>query len=81
MSAPTRVKAAQIGDLLHAGDRFKPLPGYQVMGSHYHVGLVERLEHSGSKDTRLNDIDAIKGAGINIYGIIDSSGGAIDCNG
>lgn len=58
------------------GDRFKPLPGYQVMGSHYHVGLVERLEKSGSPDTRLNDIDAVKGAGINIYGIIDGGGGA-----
>jgi hypothetical protein len=55
------------------GDRFKPLPGFQVMGSHYHVGFVERLEHSGSLDTRLNDIDAAKGIGLNIYGIIDSS--------
>ena len=57
------------------GDRFKALPGFQVMGSHYHVGFVERLEHSGSLDTRINDIDAAKGIGINIYGIIDSSGG------
>jgi hypothetical protein len=55
------------------GDRFKALPGFQVMGSHYHVGFVERLEKSGSLDTRLNDIDAAKGIGINIYGIIDSS--------
>ena len=55
------------------GDRFKALPGFQVMGSHYHVGFLERLEKSGSLDTRLNDIDAAKGVGINIYGIIDSS--------
>lgn len=55
------------------GDRFKALPGFQVMGSHYHVGFVERLEKSGSLDTRLNDIDAAKGIGINIYGIIDSN--------
>ena len=55
------------------GDRFKALPGFQVMGSHYHVGFVERLEKSGSLDTRINDIDAAKGIGINIYGIIDSS--------
>ena len=55
------------------GDRFKALPGFQVMGSHYHVGFVERLEKSGSLDTRLNDIDAAKGIGINIYGVIDSS--------
>jgi hypothetical protein len=57
------------------GDRFKALPGYQVMGSHYHVGFVKRLEHSGSLDTRLNDIDAAKGIGLNIYGIIDTSNG------
>ena len=56
------------------GDRFKAMPGFQVMGSHYHVGFVERLEKSGSLDTRLNDIDAAKGVGLNIYGIIDSSG-------
>lgn len=55
------------------GDHFKPLPGYQVMGSHYHVGFVDRLERSGSLDTRVNDIDAAKGVGINIYGIIDTT--------
>ena len=35
------------------GDHFKPLPGYQVMGSHYHVGMVPRLKESGSLDNRL----------------------------
>ena len=53
------------------GDRFKPLPGYQVMGSHYHVGLVPRLKEIGGLDNRLNDVEAMKGAGINIYGVID----------
>jgi hypothetical protein len=57
------------------GERFKPLPGYQVMGNHYHVGFVDRLKKSGSLDTRLNDIEAAKGAGINIYGIIDGGRG------
>ena len=53
------------------GDRFKPLPGYQVMGSHYHVGLVPRLQELGGLDNRLNDVEAMKGAGVNIYGVID----------
>jgi hypothetical protein len=53
------------------GDRFKPLPGYKVMGAHYHVGLVDRLRKSGSPDTRLNDIEAAKAVGIDIYGVID----------
>lgn len=57
------------------GDRFPELPGFKVMGSHYHVGFVKRLEETGSLDTRLNDIDAARGIGINIYGIIDSSFG------
>jgi hypothetical protein len=53
------------------GDRFKPLPGYQVMGSHYHVGLVPRLKDAGSLDDRLNDVESLKAVGINIFGVID----------
>jgi hypothetical protein len=53
------------------GDRYKPLPGYQVMGSHYHVGIVPRLKESGSLDDRLNDVESMKAVGVNIYGIID----------
>ena len=59
------------------GDRFKPLPGYQVMGSHYHVGLVPRLQELGGLDNRLNDVEAMKGAGINIYGVIDGVRGRV----
>ena len=54
------------------GDTFKPLAGYQVMGSHYHAGLVERLHESGGLDNRLNDVESAKAIGINIFGIIDS---------
>lgn len=25
------------------GDRYKPLPGYQVMASHFHMNLAQRL--------------------------------------
>ncbi|MPZ17326.1 MAG: hypothetical protein GEV06_05360 [Luteitalea sp.] len=57
------------------GDRFKPLPGYKVMGTHYHVGMVRRLRELGGLDNRLNDIEAAKAAGIDIYGIIDGPGG------
>ena len=55
------------------GDTFKPLPGYQVMGSHYHVGMVRRLEESGSLDDRLNDVESAKAIGINIFGVIDGA--------
>lgn len=53
------------------GDRFKPLPGYKVMGSHYHVGLVARLKEMGGFDHRLNDVETVKAVGIDIYGVID----------
>ncbi|CAN5900346.1 hypothetical protein BH24BAC1_BH24BAC1_14530 [soil metagenome] len=53
------------------GDRFKPLPGHQVMGSHYHVGLVQRLKELGGFDHRLNDIETMKAIGVSIYGVID----------
>jgi hypothetical protein len=57
------------------GDTFKPLPGYQVMGSHYHVGMVPRLKESGSLDNRLNDVESAKALGINIFGVIDGARG------
>jgi hypothetical protein len=55
------------------GDTFKALPGYQVMGSHYHVGMVPRLKESGSLDNRLNDVESAKAVGINIFGVIDGA--------
>lgn len=55
------------------GDKFKTLPGYQIMGSHYHVGMVPRLKESGSLDNRLNDVESAKAVGINIFGVIDGA--------
>ncbi len=71
LSAGRATTAAEGALAYTRGDRFKPLPGYQVMGSHYHVGIVPRLLESGSLDNRLNDVEAMKAAGVNIYGIID----------
>ena len=53
------------------GDHFEPLPGYKVMGHHYHVGLVDRLGKLGGFDQRLNDVATMKGIGVDIYGVID----------
>lgn len=55
------------------GDTFKAIPGFQVMGSHYHVGMVPRLKESGSLDHRLNDVESAKAIGINIFGVIDGA--------
>ncbi len=57
-------------------DRFRSLPGYKVMGHHYHVGLVQRLESTGGFARRINDVEAVKAAGIDIYSIVDGVRGS-----
>ena len=53
------------------GDVYRPLPGYQVMGSHYHTNLGRALMATGSVDSRLSDFEVIRAAGINIAGPVD----------
>ncbi len=53
------------------GDKFKPLEGYKVFGSHYHVGLLQRLEEKGGYHQSINDIGTMKSVGVDIYGVID----------
>jgi hypothetical protein len=54
------------------GDRFKPLPGHQVMAHHFHGSAARRLLDAGTPDARIPDFDAVKGAGINIFSTADS---------
>ena len=56
------------------GDRFKPLPGYQVMNHHYHMDLGRRLLEAGSLDAEIPDLPALKSLGINIVSQVDSVG-------
>lgn len=46
------------------------------MGHHYHVGLVRRLNDLGGFDHRLNDVETMKGIGVNIYSVIDGVRGS-----
>jgi hypothetical protein len=55
-------------------DHFKPVPGYQVMATHFHAGLVRRLHLSGSLENMLPDFEVMKAAGINVYAPIDGGG-------
>jgi len=57
-------------------DKFKAVPGYQVMATHFHSALVGRLRkmHHGDLDVRLPDLDVVKAAGINIFAPIDGGG-------
>jgi hypothetical protein len=56
-------------------DRFKALPGYQVMGNHYHSEYGNRLQQMGDLDQRLPDFEVVKAAGINILGDVDVARG------
>ena len=53
------------------GDVYRPLEGYQVMGSHYHTDMGRTLRASGSVDTRLSDFEVLRSAGITIAGPVD----------
>ncbi len=54
------------------GDRFQPLPGYQVMAHHFHTNLGRRITESGSTETRFPEFDAMQSAGVNIFSTADS---------
>jgi hypothetical protein len=74
---PTLGDAADAFDAALAftnGDVYRPLPGYQVMGSHYHTNLGSQLIASGSIDTRLTDFEVLRSAGLDIVGPVDRPG-------
>ncbi len=52
-------------------DIYKALPGYKVMGSHYHTDMGRNLMATGSLDSRLRDFEVLRSAGINIAGPVD----------
>lgn len=53
------------------GDVYRPLDGYQVMGSHYHTDVGRSLLETGSLDSRLTDFEVLRAAGIDIAGPVD----------
>jgi hypothetical protein len=61
-------------------DRYKALPGHQVMASHFHMNLAQRLRASGSLDNRLHDLEALKATGINIVSPTDRPAAATRLN-
>jgi hypothetical protein len=58
-------------------DHFKALPGYQVMATHFHMGLVARARHAGGLDARVPDLEVLRAAGITIVAPIDGGGGFV----
>lgn len=56
------------------GDTFKPIPGYKTMVNHFHLRFTERVRASGSLDTPMQDVVAMKALGLNIVGLSDFHG-------
>ena len=56
------------------GDRFRPLPGYQVMATHFHTAFTEELRNAGSLDVQPPWISAIRDLGVNIVMLDDFHG-------
>jgi len=52
-------------------DVYRPLDGYQVMGSHYHTDVGRTLMATGSLDSRLSDFEVLRSAGIDIAGPVE----------
>jgi hypothetical protein len=55
-------------------DRFKAIPGYKTMVNHFHLRFTERVRASGSFDTPMQDLAAMKSLGLNIVGLSDFHG-------
>ena len=56
------------------GDTYAPLPGYKTFTNHWHLRFTERVRATGSLDTPLPDLAAMKGLGLNIVGLSDFHG-------
>lgn len=56
------------------GDHFKPLAGYQVMATHFHMGLTGKAAKAGGIDSKVPDLEVLKAAGITIVAPIDGGG-------
>ncbi len=56
------------------GDRYKPLPGYKTLVTHFHTAFTQELIASGSLDTTPPWIPMMRALGVNIAHIFDFHG-------
>ncbi len=52
-------------------DRYKEMPGYQVLVSHFHMHFNEQLTDAGSEDVQPSWLQVFRGLGINIAILAD----------
>src|SRR5262245_46794028 len=55
-------------------DTFKPIAGYKTFVNHFQLRFTERVRASGSLDTPVQDLAAMKALGLNIVGLSDFHG-------
>jgi hypothetical protein len=55
-------------------DRYKPLPGYKTMATHFHTAFTQELMDSGGLDTTPPWIPMMRALGVNIAHIFDFHG-------
>jgi hypothetical protein len=53
------------------GDQFKPVAGYKTFVNHFHLDFTGRVRASGSFDTPMQDLMAMRALGLNIIGLSD----------
>ena len=53
-------------------DRYKPLPGYKTMLSHFHTGTVADLRESGGLDMQPSWLAPVRALGVNIFNTYDT---------
>jgi hypothetical protein len=56
------------------GDTYVPLAGYKTFTNHWHLRFTDRVRATGSMDTPLQDLAAMKALGLNIVGLSDFHG-------
>jgi hypothetical protein len=56
------------------GDTYAPLAGHKTFTNHWHLRFTERVRETGSLDTPLPDLAAMKALGLNIVGLSDFHG-------
>jgi hypothetical protein len=56
------------------GDRYKPLPGYKTLVTHFHTAFTQELLDSGSIDTTPPWIPMMRDLGVNIAHLFDFHG-------
>ena len=52
-------------------DTFKPVSGYKTFVNHFHLDFTGRVRASGSFDTPMQDLAAMRALGLNIIGLSD----------